>query len=167
MSAGETPRIAQEGTGIEATLTRWAIGILGASIVVIATVAPWFAAYGVAGYAEMAGWGAWRRSGEVDASLRPLPLAVLVYLTAGLTVWGAVRPAFGASVIGAMATFGVGLLPLMLLPVVDRHAPGRDAVGVEVASATTTVIGLAVVLVIVSWIGYARCVLRPAPRAGA
>jgi len=41
-----------------------------------------FAAYGVAGYAEMAGWGAWRRSGEVDASLRPLPLAVLVYLTA-------------------------------------------------------------------------------------
>lgn len=128
---------------------------------------PWFVAQGVDGYAEMAGWGAWRRTGDVDASLRPLPLGVLVYLTAGLMIVGALRRAFGAAVIGAMATFAAVVLPHMLMPAVDRNAPGTAAVGVEVGAGPVTLLGLAVAVTVVSWIGYARCVLRPAPRAGA
>ena len=133
----------------------------------MATVQPWFVAHGVDGYAEMAGWGAWRRTGDVDASLRPLPLGVLAYLTAGAMIAGALRGAFGVAVIGAMATFAIAVLPYMLMPAVDRNAPGTAAVGVDVGSGPVVLLGLGLAVTIVSWIGYARCVLRPAPRAGA
>jgi hypothetical protein len=112
----------------------------------------------------MSGWGAWTTTGEVDAGFRPMPLAVLVYLPAGVMIFGALRGAFGAAVFGAMATFVAGLLPFMLKPAVDRHVPGSGAVAVEVAAAPQLIVAVALVASIVCWIGYARCVLRPAPR---
>jgi hypothetical protein len=152
-----------EGLSIEATVTRWTISVLGVSIIVVATVLPWFLAHGVNGSAEMAGWGAWTRSGDVDASLRPLPLALLIYLPAGAMIWGALRGSFGIAVIGAMATFAGGLIPFMLMPAADRREPGRDAVGISVASGAQVVVAMALVVTVICWIGYARCVLRPAP----
>ena len=59
----------------------------------------------------MTGWGVWTTTGEIDASLRPLPLALLVYLPAGVMVYGALRGAFGAAPLGAerAATQGVAV----------------------------------------------------------
>jgi hypothetical protein len=135
------------------------------SIVVLATVLPWLLARGVDGSAEMAGWGAWTRTGDLDADLRPLPLALLVYLPAATMIWGALRGSFGVAVVGAMATFAGALMPYMLMPAADRRVPGRDAVGITVAAGPQVVIAVALVVTVVCWIGYARCVLRPAPRA--
>jgi hypothetical protein len=115
----------------------------------------------------MAGWGVWTTTGEVDASLRPMPLALLVYLPVGLMIFSAVRGAFGATVVGAMATFAAGILPFMLMPAVNRHAPGSGPVAIAVAAAPVLVVAVGLVASIVCWIGYARCVLRPAPRQGA
>jgi hypothetical protein len=139
--------------------------VLGVSIIVTATALPWFVAHGVNGSAEMAGWGAWTRAGDVDASLRPLPLALLVYLPAAAMIWGALRGAFGIAVVGAMATFAGALMPFMLMPAADRRVPGRDAVGISVASGAQVVVAMALVVTVICWIGYARCVLRAAPRA--
>lgn len=138
----------------------------GVSIVVVATALPWFLAHGVNGSAEMAGWGAWTRSGDLDAGLRALPLALLVYLPATVMIVGALRGSFGVAVLGAMATFAGGLVPFMLMPAADRRLPGRDAVGISVASGPQVVTAMALVVTVICWIGYARCVLRAAPRAG-
>jgi hypothetical protein len=151
---------------IEAALTKWGITALGALLVAV-TLFPWFSAHNDYGSARMTGWGVWTTTGEIDASLRPLPLALLVYLPAGVMVYGALRGAFGAAVVGAMATFVAGLLPFMLKPAVDRHVPGRSAVAVDVAAAPQLVVAVALLASVVCWIGYARCVLRPAPRADA
>jgi hypothetical protein len=151
---------------IEAALTKWGITALGALLVAV-TLFPWFSAHNDYGSAQMTGWGAWTATGEIDASLRPLPLALLVYLPAGVMIYGALRGAFGAAVVGAMATFVAGLLPFMLKPAVDRHVPGRSAVAVEIAAAPQLVVAFGLVASIVCWIGYARCVLRPAPRPDA
>jgi hypothetical protein len=107
---------------IEAALTKWGITALAALLVAV-TLLPWFSAHNDYGSAQMTGWGAWTTTGEIDASLRPLPLALLVYLPAGVMIYGALRGAFGAAVVGAMATFVAGLLPFMLKPAVDRHVP--------------------------------------------
>ena len=115
----------------------------------------------------MAGWGAWSTTGEVDASLRVLPLAVLVYVPAAVMIWGAVRHAFGVAVIGAMAAFAGGVLPFMVMPAATRNVPGGEAVGISVAMGPVLVIAVALIATIVCWIGYARCVLRAAPRAEA
>jgi hypothetical protein len=151
-------------TGLEATITKWTIAGLG-TLVVAVTLLPWFSARNDGGSAHMAGWGAWTAKGDIDASLRPLPLAVLVYLTAGVMVYGARRGAFGVAVVGAMATFAAGILPFMLMPLVDRNAPGGSAVAVDVAAAPQLVIAVGLIASIACWIGYARCVLRPSPRA--
>ncbi|MDT5104932.1 MAG: hypothetical protein QOI25_2445 [Mycobacterium sp.] len=151
---------------IEAALTKWGITALAALLVAV-TLLPWFSAHNDYGSAQMTGWGAWTTTGEIDASLRPLPLALLVYLPAGVMIYGALRGAFGAAVVGAMATFVAGLLPFMLKPAVDRHVPGRSAVAVDVAAAPQLVVAVALLASVVCWIGYARCVLRPAPRADA
>ncbi|MET4430929.1 hypothetical protein [Mycolicibacterium sp. 624] len=154
-----------QGAVIETTVTKWVIAVLGVAIIVAGIALPWFHAAGVNGSADMAGWGAWTRTGEVDASLRPLPLALLVLIPAAVMIWGALRESFGIAVIGSMATFAGGLMPFMLMPVADRRAPGRDAVGIAVASGPQVVVAIAVVVTTICWIGYARCVLRPAPRA--
>jgi hypothetical protein len=134
-------------------------------VVVAVTLFPWYSASAVRGSARMAGWGAWHTTGVVDASLRPMPLALLVYLTAGAMIYSAVRGAFGAAVVGAMATFAAGILPFMVLPAANRHAPGSGPVTVEVAVAPPLVVAVGLVASVVCWIGYARCVLRAAPRA--
>jgi hypothetical protein len=149
---------------IEAALTKWAIVALGALLVAV-TFFPWFSVHNDDGSAQMTGWGGWTTTGHIDASLRPLPLALLVYLTACVMIHGALRGAFGVAVVGAMATFVAGLLPFMLKPAVDRHVPGRSAVAVEIAAAPQLVVAVALVASIVCWIGFARCVLRPSPRA--
>jgi hypothetical protein len=130
-----------------------------------ATLQPWYVAHAVDGYATMAGWGAWSTTGEVDASLRFMPLALLVYLTSGLMIYGAARGSFGIAVVGAMATVAVAILPVMLVPAVDRHLPGSGAVGIDVGAAAAWVLVIAVVAAVASWIAYARCVLRARPRA--
>jgi hypothetical protein len=152
--------------GLEAALTKWAIAALGALLVAV-TLFPWFSARADGGSAQMAGWGAWTTTGEVDASLRPMPLALLVYLAAGVMIYGALRGAFGAAVVGATATFAAGILPFMLMPAINRHAPGSGPVAIAVAAAPVLVVAVGLVASIVCWIGYARCVLRPVPRAGA
>jgi hypothetical protein len=133
--------------------------------VIAATSQPWYTAHAAHGSADMAGWGIWATTGDVDASLRPLPLALLVYVPAGIMIYSAVRGAFGVAVVGAMATLAAAILPFMLVPIVDRHEPGRGSVAVEVAAAPRTVLAVALVVTAVCWIGYARCVLRPSPRA--
>jgi hypothetical protein len=138
--------------------------LLGALAILVATLQPWYVAHAVGGSADMAGWGAWSTTGVVDASLRTLPLAVLVYLTAGLLIYGAVRGSFGIAVVGAMATVAVAILPVMLLPAVDKHVPGSAAVGIDVASAPGFVLAIALLATVASWIAYARCVLRARPR---
>lgn len=148
-------------------ITRWTIGVLGVAIVVVASVWPWFTAQGGAGSAAMAGWGAWAATGALDASLRPLPLAVLVYLAAAAMLYGAVKAAFGVAVVGAMAAFGVGVLPFMLMPATTRETPGAEAVAVAVGTGPILVIAVGLLATAVCWIGYARCVLRAAPRAEA
>ncbi|MBJ7338598.1 hypothetical protein [Mycolicibacterium sp.] len=149
---------------IEATLTRWTIGALGVLAIAVATLFPWYSAQAVGGSADMAGWGAWTMTGDVDAGLRPLPLAVLVYAAAALTVYGAARSAFGIAVVGAMATFAAAILPFLVMRAVDRHVPGSGSVAVAVTTAPLVLLGIGFVATIVCWIGYARCVLRPSPR---
>jgi hypothetical protein len=92
-------------------------------------------------------------------------LALLVYLTAGVMIYGGVRGSFGIAVVGAMATFAVAILPVMLVPAVDRHVPGTAAVGIDVGAAATWVLVIALVATVACWIAYARCVLRARPRA--
>lgn len=153
------------GQVIEATLTRWSIAVLGVLAIAVATAWPWYSAQAVGGSAEMAGWGSWSVTGAVDAGLRPLPLAVLVYLSAGAMVYSAVRAAFGLAVVGATATFAAAVLPFLVMRAVDRHVPGSGSVAVEVATAPLVLLAIGFVATVVCWIGYARCVLRPAPRA--
>lgn len=157
-------QVATVDTGLEATITKWTIAGLGALLFAV-TFFPWFSARNDGGSAHMAGWGAWTTTGDIDASLRPIPLALLVYLTAGVMAYGALRGAFGVAVVGAMATFAAGLLPFMLMPLVNRGTPGGSAVAVDVATAPRLVVAAGLVASIVCWIGYARCVLRPSPRA--
>lgn len=126
---------------------------------------PWFSAHAISGSAEMAGWGAWTVSGDVDAALRPLPLAVLIYVPAAAMIWGAMRGSFGTAVVGAMIAFVGGVLPFMLMPAATRNLPGAEAVGISVAMGPVLVIAVTLVATLVCWIGYARCVLRAAPRA--
>lgn len=139
--------------------------ILGILAIAAATLQPWYSAHAVNGSAHMAGWGTWSTTGDVDASLRILPLAAMVYLTAGLMIYGAVRGAYGVAVVGAMATFGAAILPIMLVSAVDRHLPGSGAVGIDVASAPRTVLVISLVATVFCWVAYARCVLRARPRA--
>lgn len=156
---------AQEDGVIEATLTRWTIIALGVLAIAAALLQPWYTAQSIDGSADMAGWGAWTTTGHVDASLRPLPLAVLGCVLAAVMIFSAVRSAFGVAVVGAMATLAAAILPFMLTPAVDRRPPGRGSVAVEVAAAPVLILIVAIVVAIVCWIGYRRCVLRPSPRA--
>jgi hypothetical protein len=130
-----------------------------------ATLQPWYFAHAVDGYATMAGWGAWSTTGEVDASLRSMPLALLVYLTAAVMIYGAMSGSFGIAVVGAMATVAAAILPVMLVPAVDRHLAGSAAIGIDVGSAASWVLVIALVATVACWIAYARCVLRARPRA--
>jgi hypothetical protein len=134
-------------------------------VIVVATVCPWYTATTVGGSATLAGWGAWTAAGDLNASLRPLPLAVLAYLPAGFMIFGALRDRFGAALIGAMAAVAAAILPFMTEAAVDRRLPGGDSVAVDVASAPVLVLAFALVVTLVCWIGYARRVLRAAPRA--
>jgi hypothetical protein len=135
--------------------------------VAVATALPWYSAQAATGSAQMAGWGAWTTTGNVDASFRTLPLAVLVYLSAAVMIYSAARSAFGLAVVGAMAMLAAAILPFMVMPAADRHVPGSGAVGLEVAAAPLALLAIALVAATVCWIGYARCVLRPSPRAEA
>ena len=153
------------GQVIEATLTRWTIGALGVLAIVAATFLPWYSAQAVSGSADMAGWGVWTTTGDIGASLRTLPLAVLVYLSAGVMIYSAVRSAFGIAVVGAMATFAAAILPFLVMRAVDGHAPGAGSIAVEVATAPQTLLAIGFVATVVCWTGYARCVLRRSPRA--
>ena len=92
----------------------------------VATAAPWYTAHTVGGSTTLAGWGAWLTTGDLNASLRPLPLAVLVYLAACFMIYGALRNRFGAALIGAIGTVAAGILPSVLIAVVDRRLPGSD-----------------------------------------
>lgn len=94
-----------------------------------------------------------------------MPLALLVYLTAGVMIYGAVRGSFGIAVAGAMATVAAAILPHMLLSAVDRHVPGSGSVGIDVAAAPRWVLVIALVVTVACWVAYARCVLRVRPRA--
>jgi hypothetical protein len=146
-------------------LTRWAIAVLGVLAIAAAAVLPWYTARAVGGTGEMAGWGSWSATGRLDAGLRPLPLAVPVYLSAAAMIWSAARSAFGVAVVGAMATFSAAILPFLTMQAVDRHVPGGESMALEVAAGPKALLAIGFVAAVVCWIGYARCVLRPAPRA--
>ena len=128
-------------------------------------MAPWYTASTLGGSAELAGWGAWSIIGELDASLRPLPLAVFVYVPVIFMSYGAWTRRFGLALVGALATAFGGLLPFMLKAAVDRRLPGGDAVAVAIAAAPLLVLAVGLVASTVCWVGYARWVLRAAPKA--
>lgn len=157
----------QRGRVIEATLTRWAIATLGLLAILVATIWPWYTAQSVNGSAAMAGWGHWAATGDLGASLRPLPLALVTYASAGALIASAVRAHFGVAVVGAMVTLASAILPVLVMRAVDRHVPGSGSVAVDVATGPQVLLGLGLAATIVCWIGYARCVLRAAPRASA
>lgn len=129
-----------------------------------ATAAPWYTAHTVGGSATLAGWGAWCTTGDLNASLRPLPLAVLVYVAAGFMIYGAWSNRFGAALVGAIGTVAAAILPSMLKAVADRRLPGSDSVAVNLAAAPLLVVGIGLMVMTVCWLGYARRVLRAAPR---
>ena len=129
-----------------------------------ATVAPWYSAHTVGGSATLAGWGAWHTTGALNASLRPLPLGVLVLLSAGFMVYAARMRNFGAALIGGIGVVAAGVLPFGLKAVVARRLPGSDSVAVDLAAAPLTVLAIGLVAATVCWIGYARWVLRAAPK---
>jgi hypothetical protein len=133
-------------------------------IIAVATLLPWYDAHTVTGSATLAGWGGWHYHGDLNASLRPLPLAVLAYLPSGFMALSAVRNRSGAALIGAMATVAAAILPFMAESLVDRRLPGGDSVGVDIAAAPVAVLVVGLVATLVCWIGYARRVLRAAPR---
>lgn len=139
--------------------------MLGVLAIVVATVTPWFAAHTVGGSATLAGWGSWRITGDLNASLRPLPLAVLVYLPAGLMVYGAWRRQFGAALIGGLGTVAAAALPFGIKATVDRRVPGSDSVAVSLGVAPLSVLAIGLLVTTVCWIGYARFVLRAAPKS--
>jgi hypothetical protein len=132
-------------------------------IIAVATLWPWYAAHTVAGSATLAGWGTWHTAGDLNASLRPLPLGVLACLPAGFMIYSALNSRFGAALIGAMATVAVAILPFMTEGLVDRRLPGGDSVAVDIAGAPVLVLALGLVVTLMCWIGYARWVLRARP----
>lgn len=146
-------------------LTKWTIVVLGVVIIAVATLWGWYTAHTGAGSATLTGWGTWHVAGVLNASLRPLPLGVLAYLSAGFMVFSAARERFGAALIGAMATVAAAILPFMTEALVDRRLPGGDSVAVDVAAAPLLVLAFGLVATLVCWIGYARRVLRAAPQA--
>jgi hypothetical protein len=145
-------------------MTRWTIVALGVLVIAVAAAAPWCTAQTVGGSATLAGWGGWRTTGDLNASLRPLPLAVLVCLAAGFMIYGAWRNRFGAALLGAFGTVVAGILPSMLMSVVDRRLPGSDSVAVDLAAAPILVVVMGLVALTVCWLAHARGVLRTAPR---
>lgn len=136
-------------------------------MIVVAAVLPWYTAHNDHGHGSMSGWGIWDITGSLGAELRPLPFAVLILLAAGTMIVAAVRAMFGTALAAAIACFVVSLLPLMTGGAVDRRLAGSDSVAVVLGQAVYPMIAIAFVAVVVSWIGYARCVLRAAPRAEA
>lgn len=129
-----------------------------------ATAAPWYAAYTVGGSATLAGWGVWRTSGDLNASLRVLPLAVFVYLSAAFMIYGASKRRFGIALVGGMGIVAAGIVPFGLKGVVARRLPGSDSVAVDLAAGPLLVLVIGLAVTTVCWIGYARWVLRAAPR---
>lgn len=136
-------------------------------IIAVATLWPWYAATTVGGSATLTGWGTWHTAGDLNASLRPLPLGVLAYVPAGFMIYSALRSRFGAALMGAMATVAAAILPFMTEAAVDRRLPGGNSVAVDIAAAPLLVLAFGLVATLVCWIGYARRVLRAAPRAEA
>ncbi|MDH6244111.1 hypothetical protein [Mycobacterium sp. OTB74] len=150
---------------IENALTRWLIGMIAVVMIVVSAGCPWYTGHTNQGHATMSGWGIWTITGNLGAELRPLPFAVLILLAAGTMIVSAVRAMFGTALAGAIACFAIGLLPLMTGSVVDRRVAGSDSVAVALGSAPPLIIGIGLVACLVCWIGYARCVLRAAPKA--
>jgi hypothetical protein len=153
------------GEAIEAALTKWTVVVLGVVILAVATIWPWYVATTVGGSATLAGWGAWQRSGDLNASLRPLPLAALACLPTAFMIFSVLRSRFGAALIGAVATVAAAILPFMTEALVDRRLPGGDSVAVDIGLAPMLVLAVGLLAALVCWIGYARWVLRAAPRA--
>ncbi|WP_418001935.1 hypothetical protein ACNO8X_16810 [Mycobacterium sp. PDNC021] len=150
---------------IENVLTRWAMGVIAFAMIVVAAVLPWYTAHNDHGRGTMSGWGSWDISGHLGAELRPLPFAVLILLAAGTMIVAAGRAMFGTALAASIACFVVSLLPLMTGGAVDRRLAGSDSVAVVLGQAVYPMIAIAFVACVVSWIGYARCVLRAAPKA--
>ena len=137
--------------------------VLGVVVIVVATVCPWYSATTVGGSATLAGWGVWRTSGDLNASLRVLPLAVFVYLSAAFMIYGASKRRFGMALVGGMGIVAAGILPFGLKGIVARRLPGSDSVAVVLAAGPLLVLAIGLAVTTVCWIGYARWVLRAAP----
>jgi hypothetical protein len=156
----------REGT-IENVLTRWLIGVIAGAMIIIATAFPWYTAQTALGHAIMSGWGQWSIDGHLGASLRPLPFGVLIWLAAGAMGYCAARSLFGGTVVGAMGCFAIGLTAVLGTGLADRHVPDSDSVALTLCLAPKLIVAVGLLASVVCWIGFARCVLRPPPRAGA
>ncbi|MEZ0049846.1 hypothetical protein ABIA30_000836 [Mycobacterium sp. MAA66] len=143
------------------------IGIIAGVAIVVATVFPWYTAQTTHGHATMNGLGIWTIEGNLGASLRPLPFGVLIWLVAGAMIYCAARAMFGGTVVCAMGCFAIGLAAVLGTSLADRHIPGSDSVAIALAQASRLSVGIGLLASVVCWIGFARCVLRPAPKAEA
>ena len=162
-----TVNFREESRTIENVLTRWVIGIIAGLAIIVATIFPWYTAQTTHGHATMNVLGIWTVEGNLGASLRPLPFGILMWLVAGAMIFCAVRAMFGGTVVCAMGCFAIGLGAVLGTSLADRHVPGSDSVAITLGHAPQLSVAIGLVASIVCWIGFARCVLRPAPRAEA
>jgi succinate-acetate transporter protein len=157
--------VRQQERTIENVVTRWLIGAIAGLMIVISAVLPWYTAQTTHARATMSGWGQWTVDGHLAASLRPLPFGVFIWVVAAAMIYCAAREMFGGTVLCAMGCFAIGLTAVLGTSLADRRVPDSDSVGIVLDTAPKAIVAVGLLASVVCWIGFARCVLRPAPRA--
>lgn len=143
---------------------KWIFAALGAALVAVAGLQPWFHARTLDGTAVMSVWGHWTRYGDIDARLFPVPVGLVICAPAVWMLVAALRDRYGQAFLGAVVSAVLSLLTIALRQRVAASAAGGDAVFVSLGWAPTVVLVLALAAAIVGWYLFARTELRDPPR---
>lgn len=143
-------------------LMRYAVVVMGAALVAVSVVFPWYEALAVNGSAVMAGWGGWSETG-IDAHLLAFPVAVLIWLPAVWMTVSAVRRRYGWAALAASVVMALGILAYVLRDRFAWHRDGGGAVYIEVLSGPRWVFSLGLVATFLGWFLFSRTVLRARP----
>lgn len=144
---------------------KWILAALGAALLAVATLQPWFHAHTVHGSATMSVWGHWSHGGPIDARLVPLPVGLLICAPAVWMVIAAMRDRFGHAFLGSVTTAVLAMLAIALKQRVATSVPGGDAVFVNLGLAPQIVLALALTATLCGWYLFARTELRDKPTA--